>query len=242
MKKFQLLLVAIIFTTTIQAQNWGANKVKGNGTITTITRTTANYDIIKCAGSMDFILVKGNEGKITIEGKENLLKHIITEVKNNTLTVKIANKYNLQTSRNKTIKITIPFQEISKVALAGSGSLWSTNSINAKKLNVSLAGSGDIKLDLNSNETFASLAGSGDITLKGKSTTLEANIAGSGDFDGANLQADNTEVSVTGSGDATVVSNSTLDARVTGSGDIVYKGKPTKEQTKIIGSGSISNN
>jgi len=242
MKKSILLLAAIMCFSIAEAQSWGKNKIKGNGEVTTITRTTSNYDAVSCAGSMDFILVKGQEGKITIEGEANLLKYIVTEVKNNKLIVKVENGVNLKTSLNKTIKITIPFEDISDVSLAGSGDLWNKDTITATSLDVSLAGSGDVTLDIETSSEDGSIAGSGDLTLKGKTTNLEANVAGSGDFHGFGLEADNTEVSVAGSGDAQVVSNEMLKARVSGSGDIEYKGNPKKEDTKVNGSGDISSN
>ena len=80
MKKSILVLVAILFASISHAQWWGSKKVKGNGNITTITRTTSDYDGIKCAGSMDYILVAGTEGEIKIEGEENLLKYIVTKI------------------------------------------------------------------------------------------------------------------------------------------------------------------
>ena len=80
---------------------------------------------------------------------------------------------------------------------------------------------------------------SGDVTLKGSTNNLEAGVTGSGDFYGFDLEVNDTDVSVTGSGDAKVVCNVNLKARVTGSGDIVYKGNPKTEDTKVAGSGSI---
>jgi len=235
-----LLLVTLLSVSFTQAQ-YGNKKIKGNGNVTTITRTTSDYDGIKCAGSMDYILVKGTEGKIRIEGEENLLKYIITEVKNNNLIIKVENHINLKSSMNKTIKITIPFQDISEVSLAGSGDLWNEDKITTTNLDVSLAGSGDVKLDIQTTSVEGSIAGSGDLTLKGKTDNLEASVSGSGDFHGFNLQSNNTEVYVAGSGDAQVVSNEYLKARVSGSGDIAYKGNPNKEDTKVSGSGSITN-
>ena len=72
--------------------------------MTTVTRTTDSYDAIKCAGSMDFILVSGTEGTIKIEGEENLLEYIVTEVKDNVLKVKVKKGKSLRSSKNKTIK------------------------------------------------------------------------------------------------------------------------------------------
>ncbi len=241
MNKSILLLAALTLSTVTHAQWWGNEKVKGNGNMTTETRTTGDYDGIKCAGSMDFILVAGTEGKIKIEGEENLLKHIITEVKNGNLIVKTENGINLRPSLNKTIKVTIPFKDISSVSLAGSGDLWNTDKITATDLDVSLAGAGDIILDIETTSVEGSIAGSGDLTLKGNTNNLTAKVAGSGDFHGFTLQANHTTVSVAGSGDAEVVSNKSIKARVAGSGDIEYRGKPEKEDTKVAGSGTIKN-
>jgi len=241
MKKSIVLLTALMITSLTQAQWWGNDKIKGNGNMTTETRSTGDYNGIKCAGSMDYILVAGTEGNIKIEGEENLLKYIITEVKDGNLIVKVEKGKNLKPSLNKTIKVTIPFKDINKVSLAGSGDLWNTDKISANNLNVSLAGSGDIVLDIETTSVKGSLAGSGDLTLKGNTNDLTAKVAGSGDIHAFGLQANNTVVSIAGSGDAEVVSNQSIKARVAGSGDIEYKGNPDKEDTKVSGSGTISN-
>ncbi len=235
----QILLIAVLLISTAGFAQWG-KKISGNGKMTTETRTTSDYDGISCAGSLDYVLVSGKEGKITLEGEENLLEYIVTEVKNGTLTVKVKDKINLKSSLNKTIKITIPFKDINAVSLAGSGDLWGEDTISASNLDVSLAGSGDIKLDIRATSVESSISGSGDITLSGKTTNLEASIAGSGDFEAFDLDSDNTEVSISGSGDAQVVSNTSIKGRVSGSGDIDFKGNPTKEDTKVSGSGSIT--
>ena len=237
--KNNILLLAIMLLTTISySQSW--KKVSGNGNITTENRTTSDYDAISCAGSFDYILVSGTEGQLKIEGEENLLKHVVTEVKNGKLIIKTEKGINLKTSMGKTIKVTIPFKDINAVSLAGSGDLWSEDTISATNLDVSLAGSGDVNLSIKATSVESNIAGSGDIELKGSTTNLEVSISGSGDFSGFNLDSDNTEVAISGSGDVQVVSNNSLKARVSGSGDIDYKGNPEKEDTKVSGSGSIS--
>lgn len=235
-KQIIILALSILFVSTSHAQWKG---IKGNNKTTTITRTTSNYDTIKCSGFMDFVLVKGTEGNIKIEGEENLLEYIVTEVKNNILIVKVKNSKNLKPTKGNGIKITIPFEDIEKVSLSGSGDLWNEEKISTTNFDVALAGSGDIVLDINTTSIKGSISGSGDLTLKGNTNNLVAKVTGSGDFYGFDLQSNNTEVSVAGSGDAKVVSNENLKARVAGSGDIVYKGNP-KTDTKIAGSGSIS--
>ena len=238
-KTLILVLITFIFINITNAQSWDNKKIKGNGNITTEIRITGNYKGIKCAGSMDFILVSGEEGEITLEGDSNILEYVITEIKNNNLIVKLKKNININ-YKSSTIKITIPFEKIDTVSLAGSGDLVTENTIKTNTLNVSLAGSGDIKVDVQANHVTGAIAGSGDLTLRGKTNKLEAKVAGSGDFHGFNLESNHTEVAVAGSGDAQVVSYITLKAQVAGSGDVVYKGTPSNKNAKVAGSGSIN--
>jgi len=238
-----LLIVPFLFTVTLSyAQWWGGGKsIKGNGNVTTITRNTADYDAIKCAGFMDFKLVEGSEGNITLEGESNLLEHIITEVKDGVLKVKVAKGKNLKPSKNKPLLITIPYKDVSNVSLAGSGDVWNEGTISGSKLDTALAGSGDIILNVDVESASASISGAGDLTLKGKATNLKTRVAGSGDFHGFKLDSVNVDASIAGSGDIGVNCSGELKARVAGSGDIEYRGNPTKEDTKVSGSGSIEN-
>lgn len=236
MKKSILFVCALMIASTIHAQK----RIKGNGNVTTITRTTSEYDGVKFAGSFDYILVAGKEGNITIEGEENLLQYIITEVKDGQLIVRMENRINMQTSRNKTIKITVPFESINSVSLSGSGDVWNEHVIAANKLKVLLTGSGDVKLKIKTGSLEATLTGSGDLELKGETESSLINVTGSGDFEGFDLNANDAEVSVNGSGSAQIVCNGHLKARVAGSGDIKYTGTPKKEDNKVSGSGRIS--
>ena len=101
MKNLFLSVLTVLSFSTSQAQ-WGKDKkINGNGNMTTITRTTSSYDGISCAGSFDYVLIAGTEGNITLEGEENLLEYIITEVKDNKLIIKTENNIYLNCSRNK---------------------------------------------------------------------------------------------------------------------------------------------
>lgn len=243
MKNLKTILVVpfLLVITLSHAQWWGGKGIKGNGKVTTITRTTSDYDGIRCAGSMDFKLVQGTEGKITIEGESNLLEYIVTEVKNGSLVVKVQKGKNLNPSNNKPLIITIPYKDIESVSLSGSGDVWNEGTISATDFKASVAGSGDVILNIDTTSTSASVSGSGDLTLKGNTTDLKASVAGSGDFHGFKLQSVNVNASVAGSGDIAVNCSGELKARVAGSGDIEYRGNPTKEDTKVVGSGSIEN-
>ena len=235
-----ITVLVFLLSTTLSFAQWGnGKKMKGNGDITTITRSTGSYEGLKAAGSMDFKLVQGKEGEISIKGDANLMEYIVTEVKDNKLIVKVEDGVNLKSSQ--TIVVTVPYESISSVSLAGSGDIESSGTIKSNEFEVALAGSGDIRLKVSAQSVESSIAGSGDIELKGSTENLTTKIAGSGDFDGSNLDSKNVEAKISGSGSADVVCNGNLNARISGSGDVNYSGKPTNKDTKISGSGSVSN-
>lgn len=237
---FSLLLISV---TSVQAQWWNsAKKVTGNKEVVNQARTVPNYDRIAVTGMMDVQLVGGKEGKIDLEGESNLLEHIETEVSNGTLKISVEKGINLQPSRNYPIKIVVPFEDLDAVTLTGSGHIRGSDVISARNFKVTVTGSGNMNLNLDVEELKGTITGSGDVKLKGKARHLDCTVTGSGDFLAYDLRTQTTNASVTGSGDIEVSVENDLQARVSGSGDIRYKGNPEKQNFKTSGSGSVSKN
>ncbi len=239
MKNLAALSLIVLISASCTAQ-WG-KKIKGNGNVTTIERSVGDYDQIGVSGFFDVNLVSGNEGEITLKGESNLLEHIKTEVKNGELKIKVEKGYNLRPSNWKDgIVITVPVESIDGVALSGSGDIVGKTKIKSDDFRTSMSGSGDITLEVEANSVSTSMSGSGDIRLSGSTTNFDATISGSGDIAAFDLEADNVEATVSGSANIEVTANKMLKARVSGSGDIDYKGNPDKVDTKTSGSGDIT--
>jgi hypothetical protein len=237
-KSIQLFVLSALFFTTIANAQWSNTKIKGNGKVITEKRTTAGYDEINVAGFFDVVLVSGKEGAISVQGEENLLPYVKVEVEGNVL--KIYTEKNVNISTNKEIVLTVPFEQISFVSLSGSGDLKSKNTIVGSKFTAKLSGSGDLTLDVKTTDFEANLSGSGDVVLTGNSDSFTSKISGSGDVDAVNLATKKANLTISGSGDMKVNCSESLYARVSGSGDISYKGNPEIKDTKVSGSGEIS--
>lgn len=239
MKKLSTLLCIGVLSLSCSAQ-WGKT-IKGNGNNVSIERNTGDYDGIAVSGWFDVDLVDGNEGNITLEGEENLLEYIITEVKDGKLVIKTEKGVNLKSSSWKSgIRVTVPVESINSVTMSGSGDIVGKTTLKTNKFSTSMSGSGDITLDIEADSMNATMSGSGDIKLSGKATDFEATISGSGDIEAYDLEADNVYATISGSADIQVTANKSIKARVSGSGDISYRGNPEKVDTKTAGSGDIS--
>lgn len=236
MKTVFTALLAIIGFTTF-AQPW--KKIEGNGNVTKDVRNLGSFTAVTSGGSWDIIISYGTDKNVIVEADENLLTHIITEVKGDKLNIKTENYVNLK-SKNK-IKIYVSLTTITGISMAGSGDITGIgNFINSDKTTFAIAGSGNINLEFkNIGRVGVSIAGSGNVNLKGKTEALGVSIAGSGDAICKELVADEVKVSIAGSGSAKVNASSSLKVSIVGSGDVYYTGTVTNISKSVAGSGKV---
>jgi len=239
MKKLITLGIALSMVAITHAQ-WG-KKVNGDGNFVTKERSVGDYNQVAVAGSFDVALIEGQIGEITLEGESNLLEYVVTEVKNGKLLIKVKNGVNLKPSgwRNG-IQINVPVEFLEGVSLSGSGEILGKTVIKSNNFSANISGSGEVSLTVEAQSVEAFLSGSGDITLAGRTADLEVSVSGSGDIQAYDLEADRVTAAVSGSADVNITANESLDARVSGSGGIRYRGNPSTLKTKSSGSGDIS--
>lgn len=187
---------------------------------------------------MEVELVAGTEGRIELQAESNLMEYLETEVSGGHLKISVKRGVNLRPTAP--IRIIVPFKDLDAVTLTGSGGLRSRDVISAREFKVSVTGSGNMNLNVKTQNLKGSVTGSGDIQLNGTAENFECSVTGSGDFLAYDLKAESVEASVTGSGDVEVSVKDELHARVSGSGDVTYRGNPEKQNFKTSGSGSVS--
>lgn len=122
--------------------------------------------------------------------------------------------------------------------LTGSGSL-KMDSLSAASLTLTLSGSGNVDIaDLQTANLTTALNGAGTFTVAGKVDSQTTQLNGSGSYCASGLESAHAEISVLGTGDGQVWATETLKVRITGSGDVYYKGKASITQA-ILGSGDV---
>jgi len=103
-----------------------------------------------------------------------------------------------------------------------------------------VAGSGDFDAEnLRLSEGYIQINGSGDVRLKGSADQIFVSQSASGDVNLYSLSAEDVEATASGSGDIVVSVAGKLKARLSGSGDLTYKGDPTSVDVSASGSGEV---
>lgn len=190
--------------------------VQGSGVAATSTRALPNFSGIDLAGSNNVTVVAGARQSVVVHADTNLLSHVTTQVKAGTLIIGNVGSFNAKSPMY--VEISVP--SLAVLDLSGSGNITVTG-IRVSQLTVTLSGSGNV---------YAS----------GSVTWLSISINGSGDAQFSGLIARNVDAVVSGSGSIFVTATQSLDAKVPGSGAILYSGNPAHVTTSITGSGAVT--
>jgi len=111
---------------------------------------------------------------------------------------------------------------------------------NCKDLESKVSGSGKVSLSLASASSVeVGVSGSGKILANGTAKEIKANISGSGEVLAADLVVDACTIRISGSGDVEVNVKNELDASISGSGSVTYKGNPSHVNSHASGSGKV---
>lgn len=227
---FVLFLMSLI--------GFGQKTIKDNGVIVSEERKLTPYNQVVSNANLDVVLIEGEVGKIKIKASENVLPYILTEVKNEILTIGLKPDNWYQFKHQVLVYVPVN-QSLNKISLIGSGDLSLDFPLNVSQLDCVLKGSGDANLNLIGKDLTLFLSGSGDIKLKGSAQDIKAEVQGSGDIEAKNFNTETATIRVSGSGEVSLSVQKEVNASVSGSGDITIYGNPQKRNRHISGSGDI---
>ncbi|MBI1769673.1 MAG: DUF2807 domain-containing protein [Bacteroidetes bacterium] len=104
----------------------------------------------------------------------------------------------------------------------------------------SVSGSGKVNAQVSiTGKADISISGSGKIVASGTANEIKARISGSGKVLAANLEVSKCNVHISGSGDVEINVKDALDANISGSGSVSYKGNPSQLNSHASGSGHV---
>lgn len=187
----------------------------GSGTMKVEKRTVPSFNAIHLSGAYDAEIVVQKEQRLEIEGDDNLLPLITTEVKSGVLD--IGNSKSFSTKNKLHLRISVP-------------------SLDA----ISSSGASDIVISSVKSDGFSiDISGAGSLQVSGETQSVEIKQSGAGDVDAKELHAAKVNVDLSGAASADVYASEELRASVSGAGNVNYYGDPKTVNKDVSGAGSI---
>jgi hypothetical protein len=215
--------------------------LKSTGEIIKETRQLGEFERINLDNNINLIITQDSSYTAVIESGENLMSLIKTDVKDNCLYIKNDNVCNWVRSYKKEINVYLTLKKLSYITNTGSGDITSTDTIFTNIIGIeNVNGSGTINMILKSKESyFFEILGPADFIIKGKSGYNYIWASGYGKFDCSELSSSNSLTINNGTNNCFVNVSNNLDARITGTGNIYYKGNPKSIESDIKGDGRL---
>jgi hypothetical protein len=192
---------------------------EGSGVVVEEDRMVDSFNRVSFEGVGKLIIIQGDEQSLRIEAEDNILPHVDTAVRGQTLQI------SFDTERwENIIRPTKPIRFYLTVT-----------DLNA----IFLSGLGDIEIqDIDVESLDVTLSGAGSISITGYAHQQDVNVSGAGAYDAADLMSDVADINLSGAGSAKVWVTESLDVNITGLGSVSYYGDPQLEQS-VSGLGNV---
>ncbi|HVW13044.1 MAG TPA: head GIN domain-containing protein [Mucilaginibacter sp.] len=249
-KKLNTLLLFILLAGSSQLVT-GQTIRYSTDSLVTINPGVSDFTELKVGGPVDIVITQGQAESLKLTLPAEVRDRIVAEVSGHTLY--IHNKHDNWSQGEKSwysdkgywhrtharIIAYLTVKNLNAITLAGSGTMKFDNGLNADHMKLTVRGSGSMRGKVTTKNLLSKISGSGSINISGNADRSMVNVAGSGNFTAPELVTSNSNIKVSGSGDAKVNAQEQLSAAVTGSGEVSYTGSATKIITNKSGSGSI---
>ena len=216
------------------------NLTTGSGKVKTETRSVNGFSGVQFAGLGELNISQGAAEGLTIEGEDNILPKIITEVRSGILYIGF-DRENWQDMVRPTrnLVFTLKVKNLNSLDLSGLGNVTMPK-LSADALSVKVSGAGGVKIAQISAKTVTSaMSGAGNVDLAGKITSQTLTLTGLGNYSVGDLESQTGSISLSGAGGATVWAKDALNVKISGAGTVSYYGSP-KVTKDISGLGVVN--
>lgn len=200
------------------------------------TRDVDEFTEISFGISGNLYLKQGSQQSVVLEGDD--LDEIETDVSGGKLRIRHSRNFRWDWGRER-VDVYITITRLDAISLSGSGKVIGESTFKTDNLDLTVSGSGNLDLDIDADEVDSGISGSGDIELRGRAGSHDVSISGSGKLTADDLEIGYYKIHISGSGSCRIHATKEIDASVSGSGSIYYRGDPDKVYSQTSGSGKI---
>jgi hypothetical protein len=241
-QKYQIYFTFIILM-VVTSCGKDSSCFKGTGDIAQEQRVVSkDVSSIITEDNIDIVITQSSEPSMAVEGGENLLPYINTDVSGTVLSISSDNKCGMFRDNTTPITVYLSIPNLINIDYTGQGNISSTNTLNFPLFNIeSRSGTGSINLDVNIEElAIKEHSGPADFTFTGNVNRLYVYTLGQGWFYLDGLVSNSAHINHSGLGDIFVNVKNELSVEMRSIGSVYYLGSPAVEVSPNIGTGSVS--
>ncbi|GAA4234090.1 hypothetical protein GCM10022291_12720 [Postechiella marina] len=196
-----------------------------------IEKTVGDFKEIKVYDLIEVELVKANENKVVITGKN--IDDVLINNKNGTLKIKM----NLgEAYDGNQTKVTLYYTLLDVIDVNEGAYVHSKDTLKQFEVALNAQEGGKIKVNVDVDYLNIRSVTGANVKASGKAKNQDISIFTGGVYGGKNLKSDFTDVSIRIAGEAHVNAKTLVNAKVRAGGDIYIYGNPERvDESKVLG-------
>jgi hypothetical protein len=240
MKNILSLLFLLVFIAGCKKENLD-DCFSNAGDVVAETRQLSYFENISLYDNVNLVLVDGNGFSVKVEGGENLISSVQTEVIDSTLVIHNSMKCNWVRDYKNELTVYVSSASLKSIRYESSGDLKTIGNLKFDELSISVwGGSGSFDLDLDCNRLdLGQHYGTVDFNVSGKSLLTAIYSNSYGPFNCYGLSSNIVYIKSNGTNDCFINANHILEAEITSVGNIYYTGNPYEIKSQVSGSGKL---
>jgi len=193
----------------------------GSGNIITQKRNISGFTGITVSEAIEAEIKMGSPA-VEVEADDNIMKFVVTEVRGNTLHIRLKDGVSLS---NTHVKVNVSVLELTYIEANSSATVKVLDVIKSNgKLVFHASSAADIDADVEAPEVEVEASSSGTVKLAGKTKNYTVQVNSAGSAKTKELLAENTRASANSGAVAHVHASVSLDAEANSGGGVKYTG------------------
>lgn len=199
-----------------------------------VEKNVGDFDKVTAFDQIDVLLVKSNENKVILDGKEANEVELVN--KNGELKIRMPLTKLLGGDH---ISVTVFFKDISAVEANEGSRIACADVIKTMTFDVNAKEGSEVKMKLETQKLSARIANGSKVVIEGTADNQDILVNSGGIYEAQQFITKQTTITANAGGEADIFATDIVEAKVRAGGDITIYGKPKQINQKVIAGGTV---
>ncbi len=228
-----VLITALFFSSCGFDINFGQGK-KGNGEVITESREiTDEFTKVSASEGIAVYITQADDFDIKVEGDENIIDLIGTDIKNGKLRI-----HTIENIGRATKNVYVSLPNITGLSSSSGAHLQTENAIETREITVDGSSGAILDIEVTANQIDIDASSGANINISGKAEEAMVDVSSGGNINAKKLETQNCNADASSGGNVSINVSKSLVANASSGGNISYSGDADVEKKKSV-SGSV---
>lgn len=211
---------------------------QGNGTIISEVRDVAAFSGLDVCCGVSVELRQADKQNVEVIADENVVKHVVTEVKGNTLHIR-RDSYNINPT---SLKVVVSFVSLTDIDASSGSAINCPDAVQFDQLTTDASSGSSVSLKITAAAITSDASSGSNIAIEGNAGKATFSASSGASIDAGGLQTDVANLQASSGASVSLLVKNQVNAQASSGGSVNVAGNPQARQVSESSGGSVSFN